>query len=483
MVDDTPAQPVEEQREPGEGSPRGSGDEHESFLRRSQSATDGMREREPSARLINDAAVGVAVAGASGQDNSRSTKGSGEKTDGSSQYATGESAGSHPSPGARHILPRDVLLRMYEDDEPTPGHTLTPHDEEHEPRVDSPLLPPPAINVDPLVVNSSRKHHSTQSLLSEGSVTPGGDPEKATVQTARRVRVGDLPPRLPDRLTTVEDESPRDEASPSGATWLGGSFAKLGRFSFLNRPPPSPGSRSPSRGVSRPSSLVVHGLSDADVEAARASLRPEMGYRDDPRPISTVSGKSAVSSSGGTIYHDASSRPATPGGVGSNSSAARAPSRLAVSHGPEHSVSDADPAPPAYEAQASPSSSYSGGRALASDLRPGFADILDLPAPPPDAPFAASRKSTTAVPPGLTSMPNPRVWRNSGTGSPLSPNSFITAGSNTSGSTTGIMIDVLEEAPPAAGEGWRLMSRGAMDDSQGRRTTFGQVASGLRPPT
>lgn len=64
-------------------------------------------------------------------------------------------------------------------------------------------------------------------------------------------------------------------------------------------------------------------------------------------------------------------------------------------------------------------------------------------------------------------MPQPRTWRDSyGTD----------ASSPTDSSGVGIAIDILDDEPPVAREGWRDMS-----ERDGRRRTFGVVSSiGLR---
>ncbi|KAA1467217.1 hypothetical protein DENSPDRAFT_231506 [Dentipellis sp. KUC8613] len=504
MVDPPPPGQDNEGREAGEGSPRGSGEEHDSFLRRSVGATDGMKERDPSARLIADphaptaaTAMGVAIAGADAAalHNSQSTRGSGEKTSTSgSQYASASagSSGSRPSAGGQHIIPRDVLLRMYPDDDAetsathTGGIRVVRDDDDHEARADSPLLPPPPLTVDTLPF--APRKESRQSLVTEGSVTPGNEPERATVQTARRVRVDDLGPRLAARtLTTVEDESPRDEAGPTWARAVGlgvGPLAKLRRLSFLSRAPESSGR---SRPVSRPASLVAQGLTDAEIEGGRAgmsSVRPEMGYRDEgPRPISTVSGRSAVSSGGNSVYHDAVSRPQTPGSsshpqsTSSTTGRGPGPSQLAISHRPEASGSASEPesAPPAYEA--TPPAGYPGATAHAASAP----DVLDMPAPRAEVPFAERSQTRNSSPPGLMPLATTRAWRNSASVSgegTRSPGSFVTAGTGSSGEA-GITIDVLEEAPPAAGAGWRVMARGIAE--QDRRTTFGMPPVYVHP--
>ena len=92
-------------------------------------------------------------------------------------------------------------------------------------------------------------------------------------------------------------------------------------------------------------------------------------------------------------------------------------------------------------------------------------DILDIPAPAPASPFVNARP---AFPPGLVPLPTPRAWRDS----------YSSSTPNTNSSSVGIHIDVLEEEPPLAREGWRNISGGGGDGSirDPRRTTFGIVS-------
>ncbi|KAI0064958.1 hypothetical protein BV25DRAFT_1914105 [Artomyces pyxidatus] len=480
MVDEEPEGPA---RPPGEGSPRGSGEEADSFLRRSGGATDGMKERDPSARLIDpsssapegSAPVGVALTGAAIGTNS--SHGSAEKTQsGSSVYASVEGGNgnptttvSDPSGRTRHIIPRDVLVRMYGDGPQDPEDSAV--NEEHEPGPDSPLLPPRPIDPDSVgkgrprstTPHSSRKP-SNPSILTDRSVTPGNEPEQATVQTARRVRVDDLGTRHSQALSTIEDVPPRNE-SP-GASWARavgiGSLQKLGRLSWFRNVESLSSNASRTGSRSRPTSFNSRGLSDAELDVARHA---EMGYRDGSRPLSAISGRSAAS--GNTIFYDASSEtsspipPVPPLPSGTASSGGWGPSPLSASHKPQSIRADSDP--PAYEANPQPPPQA----ALPADYP---ADYLDIPVPRPASPFATASSSTTrtgalrpSIPPGLA-LPNPHAWRDSGSGeSPLSL-----------GSGAGITIDVLEEAPPAAEGGWRLMSQGSgFDPEHQRRTTFG----------
>lgn len=377
-------------------------------------------------------------------------------------------------PGSRHIIPRDVLMRMYPDSPTSPRDPAAHEDEEPEHDQDSPLLPPRLIDPGSLGSSTSRlspsRKPSLRSLPSTGSVTPDAEAERATVHTARRVRVGDL--AVPAHtLASVPDNSPRDEVGPSWARGIGiGSLAKFGRLSWFNREaPPSSYSRPGSRGPSRPTSFAARALSDAEMEAGRVAagaIRLDMSFRDGPRPLSTVS-KGSAKSSGHSVYYDAASRPQTPlisPLPTAVTSAKPGPSHLSTSHGPEGE-------PPAYEPTAQPAQPGGSG-----EMPSEITDILDMPIPAPIPPFAAAQSSIgrsgdgkASFPPGLAPMPNPSAWRDSGSGE--SPASL---GSGSFGSAPGISLDILEEAPPSAREGWRQM-RGGSGHVQERRTTFGTV--------
>ncbi|KAI0044298.1 hypothetical protein FA95DRAFT_1562431 [Auriscalpium vulgare] len=456
-------------RPPGEGSPRGSGEEADPFLRPSGAAAPDMKEAEPTARLVTaprtstdtSGPIGIALAGGISEK-------AGEPAPIAQSGDTRNGGGAPtPSPAARHIIPRDVLARMYADAPKSPEAV-----DEHEPGVDSPLLPPRPLDPG---TTGGRSHQSSTSLVSRGSRKPsnaslgsegsGNDPDVATVQTARRVRL-----RSSGGLSTVADESPTDDAA--GASWARAvgisSLKKLGRLSWFRNAEGSnaASSRPNSSRVgsrSRPTSIASRGMSDADVEAAR---RLEIGYRDGSRPLSAVSGRSAAS--GNTVFYDAASSassgvppvPPLPSGTASSGRGPSVASPLSVSHRPEPERSNSDP--PAYEAHTLPPS-----QAL-SPTSPRVVDFLDIPVPRPVSPFTIASSSTSrtgvprpTVPPGLTLL-NTQAWRDSGSaGTPLS-----------AGSSTGFSVDALEEAPPAAGEGWRTLSR-AIGPEHEKRTTFG----------
>ncbi|VDB87323.1 unnamed protein product [Peniophora sp. CBMAI 1063] len=246
-------------REPGEGSPRGSGEEHDSFLRASAAAAAGgviatesnfPREKDetaapprlvgPSQRNASSASTGLPFASGllswgrrkqapkldtdekSGSEyfdaetgqlasptagNSNSQSGSGGANRRSVVFANIPPTPPRSSTPARdrHIIPREVLMKMYPDSRPTtprsrPATPRSPRsppplgvnspppqsafDSDSEADYDTvgvPLLPPPR-----LVPSRSRSNYSMRTGRSSRSA---GSEAEATVQTARRVRL------------------------------------------------------------------------------------------------------------------------------------------------------------------------------------------------------------------------------------------------------------------------------------------------------
>jgi hypothetical protein len=420
-------------RSPDEGSPVASGDERDAFLRRDPPG--GTRNGEPTARLVDaprssqDSSgrpIGIALAAGAGA--AIASRAIGHKS----------SRLSGTSRGGRHIISREQLADA-------PGSPQSPDlpksPDETELGPDAPLLPPPAFNL-----NAS--HGSRKSLLpSERSMTPGNDPESAMLYTAQRVRVS-------------KDAVPSSSSGPSWSEALG--IPNILRRSWLS---PKPRSATPTT-PSTKSSLLARQLTDNELELGRslnAQMRGEMGYREGARPVSGASGLSTGSGrSGNTVFYDAQSRddatstpppvPPLPQGTTSTgrSGGPAGPSPLS---GQPIAAPDDGEGPPAYESTAPGSSK-----------KHELADYLDIPVPRPASPFASvssAKALSPPRPPGLA-LPNPHVWRDS-----------ATTPSNTSG---GIDIDLLEEAPPAAGESWRQLAQG-LPSFHERRTTFGLVSS------
>jgi hypothetical protein len=97
----------------------------------------------------------------------------------------------------------------------------------------------------------------------------------------------------------------------------------------------------------------------------------------------------------------------------------------------------------------------------------------------------AQRLSILGFPfsPSLGLIPTPKAWSEVSPGETASPGSYGGDQENDIGAD--ITIDVLEEEPPAAGEGWRSMAAilslvgGSEGERLARRTTFGTVSSTL----
>lgn len=388
---------------------------------------------------------------------------------------------------------------------------------------DTPLLPPPKL-VDPASRSSAEftlprppfgKQPSRTSQRSSG-LPPDVD-EHATLLTARKVRVEDLAPRSSPGSSPVTEEA--DTSKPSTSSFLG---AIASRLSWRR-------SQSPRTSQHQPL-LRSSPLSDRDLEQGRAlpplPPAPQMSETvssrggasiglgpDGTRPISSVSGKSQ--NSGGTIYHDAySSLPATP--TLTPLPRAATPSDTGAIHVPPVPAADIQHrpsvpsqlgqtqtlAPAAREEEQKPSQVDSPTvTSLVQNLTPGF-DILDMPAPSAISSFgsnstfslkASTTSDTTIVnpnnatntsirtypfPPGLQLIPTPKAWADLN-GTTPSPGSYA---GDQDGVGVGITIDVLEEEPPSAGEGWRSIAAattggGAGDERLGRRTTFGIVST------
>jgi hypothetical protein len=420
-------------RSPNEGSPVGSGDERDAFLRRSGDTPGGPRNGEPTARLIDaprssqdSAGRPIGIALTSGASVAMA----------SSAYGRKSSRISTASDGARHVISREQLAQAPVSP-PSPDFPKSPEEAELGPN--APLLPPPAFNL-------NVSHGSRKSLLnSERSMTPGNDPESAMLYTAQRVRV--------DKNAVP--------SSSSGTSWPDAiGIPSILRRSWLS---PKPRSNTPTT-LSTKSSLLARGLTDNELEAGRslnAQLRTEMGYRDGPRPISGASGLSTGSArSGNTLFYDAQSRedvastpppvPPLPQGATSTGRSGPTPAHAASSplSGEPIRAPDDSELPPAYEPTASGSSK-----------KDELGDLLDAPVPRPASPFASvSSAKAWSPPPGLV----------------------LSHPASTPNTPGGIDIDLLEEAPPAAGESWRQLAQG-VPSLQERRTTFGMPTSFVPP--
>lgn len=450
----SPSAPPDDGRLAGAGSPRDSGEEADSFLRRSRSALNGSGRTRSSVRPVASLPPGAAppqVVGSTGSGDSGHTISSvatdygvllpgggpiGQAYRDESPFPTRPS-----SEMIGYIMPPGELLKIDDDDEPLSPPRMYGIQRSSEPSLPeafSPLLPPPPLDVDrqsprkPSSVNEKEK--SVRSLS-----YPASDMEDPKVYTARRVKVKELAPRSPSEEASPGADADDDlAAGPSG--WR--SSLGLGSISRLRK---SWFGGSSSRNTSKSSGARARA---DDVEVSQSLLgaprsRPRLGLTiEGERPMSSVSTKSAIS--GHTIYHDAMSRLGTPVSV---------PSRAmtpANGRGPNSGNGFVPPlptgAPPAYAV----SDPYDSTGSRGSFPYSQGVDVLDLPVPQPVTPFTATggTPATTrsvAAPPGLGGS-HARAWRDS--------LSVITGSSN----NASVTIDVLDAEPPTAGEGWRSMT-------------------------
>ncbi|KAI8969865.1 hypothetical protein BD414DRAFT_253660 [Trametes punicea] len=463
-----PEEPLENGRHsPGEGSPRGSGDEADPFLTR-RSARSGATEMGQT-RTDTDTLVSVPVAARTGT---------------TSTYRSG------PKPG-EPIISRDAQLRLEEEFSDVPPYaSIRVVEPSTSGEQESPLIPPPPLNLNSLGVSP---RHSQPSLRSQKSKTGA----RSVISEKSLGSVGTDP---------QEEEPAAGSSSTVPPNMLGlDSLANLGRLSWFKRmsflgsgagsrplsyvePADAGGSdpytRTPPR-HSRNGSHSRPGSYSRPASFARASptadsfgRRPGLGLgRGEDRPISTVSGRSGTS--GNTVFYDAQSRPASSVGtrssVGAETPVAGSapippippvpqlhmqPSPLSQevqrsTPSPKLEYTSVSSDPPAYEETPAP-------HAQAREDDYTEVDVLDIPAPRPASPFSAASSRPT-FPPGLVPLPTPRVWRDSHASSSPSP---------ATESTSGIGIDVLEDEPPTADNGWRSLA-GSFRPNDGRRTTFG----------
>lgn len=463
----------EEDRPAGEGSPRGSGEEADSFLRRSRSAADAADMADTSARLVS---VPATSTGNNGNTNSSGGSGPTDSTAVSDYGVLLERADyegpepytptyipARPSTDlgfiedravVQHIISPSELLRMESEREendgrlPTAMRNLPP--EEY-----SPLIPPRPLDPDRVPTPSSQK--SSSSILS------AHDLDDPMVLTARRVRMSQVgSPSNTSRSQSdlrLEDTNPPPSRPASGGTWgsLGlGGIARLSRLSWFKgmreafqQDSPSR-STSTSRHASRQASWVGRALADRDLEVGRALLASEAekrpggsGYSaQGERPMSSISTKSAVS--GNTIYHDAHSSPGTPPPL--------PPLPRAHVSGSDSQIDVTQTAPPAY-------------RSTSDSAAGPVDDILDTPVPASISKFSsASSRGGMPFPPGL------------GMGQLPTPKSWFESSSSEAGGDLGITIDVLEDEPPRAGDRWRFMARNASLSYPEHRSSFGVVS-------
>ncbi|KIM39287.1 hypothetical protein M413DRAFT_447231 [Hebeloma cylindrosporum] len=485
-------------RLPGEGSPRHSGEEADPFLQQSS----GGRWAGAAAGGATGAAAMTQIAGPSA---SRSPvnrvpappTGSGSSADSNSNASGFGELLERPSLGLLPSMPEQTQYGGTALSDADENVLPDDHDQYGDPEYlgayaysADPLVPPRLITGDrpsPALFTPRQPFVPQPSHLSKKDSFSGDAEESATLLTARRVKVEDLGPRsVPSGPSHRSSNGLLESLGLSGLANIG----RMGWFKNMD---------SPRQSVTE-AEYTAAPVSEKDIETGRSMLSPEGGVDslgnkargvgtgpDGSRPKSNVSGRSGASA--GTVYHDAhSSIPGTP-------LLAQPPRALTPAEQPlipvtEHSwMSSPLSSPPPYNDRplatgvADPTRSPTG---TAFDDTPG-ADILDMPAPTALNHFSSisSLKETTTgssfgykatpfPPPGLETI-RPIGWSDTSTDMTASVGSInMLSGSD---NQVDITVDVLEEAPPDAEQGWRTISSGGFIDP-GRRGTFGMLVHG-----
>ena len=483
-------------RMPGEGSPRQSGDEASSFLRKTRSKGPSAAQTSAAGAAMSQLPTELGVSRAvpriqppttnsnsSGTQSSYSNaSGFGVVIDRPNVFGTEQPEGSGLSAADlrrldqenenENVIPDDP--DMYEDGQYTGAYAYA---------ADTLLAPPRPLNPDYSPLNAEFPSHMS-------------DLSDAEVLTAERRRIGSLigAPINPDipGLPAFGGSAPR-HSGILGAIGLGG-LANLGRRSWFKNFETE--RHSPD--------FTVEPFTELDLETGRGMLGPDsrVGSRgrrvgvgagpDGTRPMSSSSARSGTS--GGTIYHDAqSSAPPTPSlpSFPSAATPTTPPPPPASSSGnqratEQHHLSPLS-GPPVFNAEdtvQSPGDTDNLNLSLSFDS--DAADILDMPAPVALHHFSSlsSLKDTTTgsslglkpfFPPGLDTI-KPVGWSDvvSEVTDSTPPVSSFGGGAflNNSLSSSGrITIDLLDDAPPGAELGWRSIA----SSDAGRRGTFGLV--------
>lgn len=474
---------------PGEGSPRHSGEEADPFLRR------------PAPEMQEASQHRVSFVGAAATS---------EKPGSAANGSLSSSNKSSAASGYGSVLDRPTLGVSVTPPEQRRGQILSPAqlrqlDEETvlPPAADAPSMIPPRL-VDP---TSPRNLAPLPRMGSKSSITPSIKPwemtpglgfshqtsrnsvtssmhadqmHEPTVQTARRVRMEDIGVKSPLLSVPQSPEaSPPSSSAPSSwkALGLGGLASRLSWFK---------NSESSSKRNSRTESFVGTPLADSELEAGRALLSAgEPSALRDPtrrfgvigtldRPISTVStGSKSGGASAPSVYHDArSSLPGTP--LPTLPPRALATNNETTEFGAWAGAGTVSSQPPAYEDSTMFESFGTSGPNQVMD-------VLDMPVPRGLSPIASAsslRDSVTTsslatknvpLPPGL--FPIQRTWSDTTAHTQSVGANVVESGGNRESS--GITIDVLEEAPPAAGQSWRALA--GEPQALDKRTTFGLV--------
>jgi hypothetical protein len=493
-------------RLPGEGSPRHSGEEADPFLQRSS----GPRWAGAAA----GGAAGAAMTQVAGPSASRSpanrvqppTNGSGSSADSNSNASGFGELLERPSLGILPTMPEHTsyggTALSDADMERLGQENVLPddHDQYGDPEYlgayaysPDPLVPPRLItgdNAAPALFAPRPPFVPQPSQLSKKESFSGDAEESATLLTARRVKVEDLAPRSAPRLPeSPSGPSHRGSSGLLGSLGLAG-LANIGRMGWFKN------IDSPRQSIAE-AEYSAAPLSEKDIETGRSMLNPEggvdsLGNRlrgigagpDGTRPMSNMSARSGASA--GTVYHDAhSSVPGTP--LPAQPPRALTPAEQPTLPAGENSwMSSPLSSPPPYIDRPLAAATSDSPRSPAGtniDDAPG-ADILDMPAPTALNHFSSisslketatgssfGYKATPFPPPGLETI-RPIGWSDTSTNMTASLGSMgMLSGSD---NRTDVAVDVLEEEPPDAEQGWRTISSGGFIDP-GRRGTFGMV--------
>lgn len=460
-------------RTPGEGSPRGSGEEADSFLRQRGDAS--MQQTGPGRASV--------VYPSRAADNATTADNNAARLSASmSSHSSAETYGSvlhEPTLSSFPRIPPDSVRPETPVDTNPPntaplrirrGPTVPPGNLMNLEEVDEPTTPPSAYHaddlpsdyslltppprLDPDFIGGGREigdreypFQRSQSSLRSSFPVDADEAARATLLTGRRVRVSPVEP---------SDDSSSNPRWLAGFSGLGMGRLSMGRHSWFNGSADSskrnsyhrnsrPNSSYLSRGDDLEDGQALLGADLAEQQQSRGMRELGVGYSPSgERPLSNTSALSG--GSGATVYHDAIS-----------------------STGPNTPMSEITPLPRAFTGSDQDNHTPVSVM-LITPLTPSRqeVDVLDLPAPSAIHPFAsASSLSLSATTSANTTMrlgdvPSPKT--------PAPPRSVPT--------DSGITIDVLEEAPPSAGEGWRSLAGvmgGGVIAGAGRRTTFGLV--------
>ncbi|KZT06137.1 uncharacterized protein LAESUDRAFT_199541 [Laetiporus sulphureus 93-53] len=460
---------------PGEGSPRGSGDEGSPFLTRQHTHDESNDMTQGSDTLMDPPSAALTSGSPSSRHSDRKLGGP--------------------------IIPRGELLARMRDEQHTPTPMSAPGVRIVRPsprRSDSPPLPAPFANFDERHLGRGM-HHAESPSMSSTMQGVSFSSEKSTEKSS--ATLGDPnaydPPDLlsPKRINISSSGPSEDEAGPSSSFSSSpsglGKLANLPRMSWFKRlsspkesysatqtenDPPSEDTytRTPSRhsrngSRSRPDSrpvswapLPTHEPTSPEAASRRQTRLavPGLGLTvGGVRPTSSVSASGRSGVSGNTV--SAQSGPRDSGSDSQQDSVSTSYGETPRSRFPGGFLPVPD-VPPSYEDSQSEMSR--GSMYIPQDA----ADVLDFPVPRPASPFTAVSGRIQMPqpqpyvlpsirpdsPPGpAAAMPNPRAWRNS----------HATDGSQSSSAET------LEDEPPRPQRNWRSLAT----DSEGRRMTFG----------